>query len=190
MAGGNLHVVNTTGLSPDAGDRVHYSPQGYQERARIIQQAIGGSGARGGRGPAGSGNYPLGKQGKLLGGPYQGTHAKAFNAAGGSDNWQSENAVDISIPVGTPVYAIANGTLGNTGSLGEGGRFAGLRTNLIGKNNSWYYAHLSKLAPGIQAGARVRKGQLLGYSGEANGVAHLHFAQERGNPESRLTHRK
>jgi murein DD-endopeptidase MepM/ murein hydrolase activator NlpD len=132
--------------------------------------------------PMSSGTYPLGKRGKVIGTPYAGTHAKAFNQAGGSDNWQSENAVDIRIPVGTPVYAEADGVLGNTGSLGQGGRFAGLRTNLIGKGQSWYYAHLSKLAPGIRAGAHVKKGQLLGYSGSANGVPHLHFAVQHGDP--------
>lgn len=125
-----------------------------------------------------------GKPGKIIGTPFAGTHAIAFNQAGGSDNWQSERAIDIALPVGTPVYAVADGRLGNTGSLGMGGRFAGLRTNLVGANNSWYYAHLSKLGPGIRAGAQVKKGQLLGYSGEANGVAHLHFAVQRGNPAS------
>lgn len=136
--------------------------------------------------PSSSGRYPLGKRGKVIGTPFSGTHAKAFNVAGGSDNWQSENAVDIAIPVGTPVYAVEDGVLGNTGSLGEGGRFAGLRTNLVGSRNSYYYAHLSKLAPGVHAGAHVRKGQLLGYSGAANGVAHLHFAAERGDPRKAL----
>lgn len=132
--------------------------------------------------PAASGSYPLGKRGKLIGTPFSGTHAVAFNRAGGSDNWQSERAVDISVPIGTPVYAEESGVLGNTGSLGQGGRFAGLRTNLVGKSNSYYYAHLSKLAPGIRAGAHVKKGQLLGYTGEANGVPHLHFAVEKGDP--------
>jgi murein DD-endopeptidase MepM/ murein hydrolase activator NlpD len=128
------------------------------------------------------GGYPLGKRGQVIGTPYAGTHAKAFNVSGGSDNWQSENAVDIRVPVGTPVYAEADGVLGNTGSLGQGGRFAGLRTNLISKGNAYYYAHLSKLGPGIKAGAHVKRGQLLGYSGAANGVPHLHFAIERGDP--------
>jgi len=116
--------------------------------------------------------------------PYQGTHAKAFNVRGGSDNWQSENAIDIYMPKGTPIYAPVSGTLGNTGSLGQGGRFAGLRTNLYGNGQGFYFAHMSKLAPGIKAGAKVKKGQLLGYSGEANGVQHLHFAVENGTPLS------
>lgn len=118
---------------------------------------------------------------KIIGTPGKGTHAKAFNAASGSDNWESENAVDIALPKGTPLYAAVDGTIGNQiGSLGSGGRFAGLRVHLDGKDNSLYYAHLSKLA--VKAGQQVKKGQLIGYSGEANGVQHLHLASKSGNP--------
>lgn len=122
------------------------------------------------------------KNPKIIGTPGQGTHGKAFNAKGGSDNWESENAVDISMPKGTPLYATEDGTIGNQiGSLGSGGRFAGLRVHLDGAGNSFYYAHLSKLA--VKAGQKVTKGQLIGYSGEANGVQHLHLATKTGNPE-------
>lgn len=121
--------------------------------------------------------YPLGKTGKIIGTPNSGTHNLG--------NWQSDNAVDIAVPKGTPVYAVSDGVIGSRiGSLGKGGRFAGLRVNLIGKGNAYYYAHLSKLA--VHAGQHVRRGQLLGYSGVANGVAHLHFGVENGNPESLL----
>lgn len=116
--------------------------------------------------------------GKVIGEPYQGTHATAFNQAGGSDNWESENAVDIAVPIGTPVIAVADGTIGpQFGSLGSGGRFAGLRLHLnAAGGDSFYYAHLSSFAPNIRPGVQVKAGQVIGYSGEANGVAHLHFA--------------
>jgi murein DD-endopeptidase MepM/ murein hydrolase activator NlpD len=115
--------------------------------------------------------------GEVIGTPYAGTHAKDFNVKGGSDNWESENAVDIGVPVGTPVYAVEDGTIGpQFGSLGTGGRFAGLRLHLNGSDGSFYYAHLSSFAPGIRPGKAVTAGTLLGYSGTANGVAHLHFA--------------
>jgi lysophospholipase L1-like esterase len=48
-AGGNLTVVDTSSLHPDAGDGVHFSAQGYQQRARIIQQAVGGGSPQTGR---------------------------------------------------------------------------------------------------------------------------------------------
>jgi Peptidase family M23 len=132
--------------------------------------------------PARPTNYPLATPGKLIGVPYAGTHGKAFNIAGGSDNWESENAVDLGTPIGTPVLAVADGTIGSQiGSLGTGGRFAGLRVHLSSlANNEFYYAHLSSLD--VTAGQVVKSGDQLGLSGEANGVAHLHFAAQNGDP--------
>ncbi len=131
-------------------------------------------------GPA-TGTGLLGTRGKVIGVPGQGTHGKAFNQAGGSDNWQSENAIDISVPVGTPIYAPEAGVIDPThyGSLGQGGRFAGLRVNLLG-SNPLYFAHLSRIA--VKPGQRVQRGQLIGYTGSSNGVAHLHFASRGGDP--------
>lgn len=124
------------------------------------------------------------KGGKVIGGPYQGTHAKAFNEAGGSDNWESENAYDIAVPVGTPIFAVRDGVIGpQFGSLGSGGRFAGLRLHLVaGGGLEYYYAHLSRFAHGIEPGTHVHVGEIIGYSGEANGVAHLHIAVNHGKP--------
>lgn len=121
-----------------------------------------------------SANYPLGKKGHIIGTPYHGTHTLG--------NWQSDNALDIAVPVGTPVYAVTAGVIGSRiGPLSSTNpRFAGNRVTLEGAGNSYYYAHLSKLT--VKAGEHVIAGQLLGYSGEANGVAHLHFAVENGTP--------
>jgi murein DD-endopeptidase MepM/ murein hydrolase activator NlpD len=147
----------------------------------LIPGTSGGSGGGGGGGSSaplqsGRGNfaYPLGKRGKVIGVPYQGTHTLG--------NWQSDNALDIAIPNGTPVYATENGTVTRAGSLGRGGQFAGERVQLEGNRNSFWYGHLSKLS--VKLGQRVKKGQLLGYSGSANGVQHLHFAQQHGDPRN------
>ncbi len=130
-------------------------------------------------------SYPLPKPVKPIGEPYQGTHAKAFNQKGGSDNWQSENAVDLPARKGTPVYAVADGTIGNRIGAQGGGRFAGLRVYVDTADNSYYYAHLSRLV--VKAGQKVHAGQIIGYSGEANGVGHLHFAAKNGDPNQVLT---
>jgi murein DD-endopeptidase MepM/ murein hydrolase activator NlpD len=121
-----------------------------------------------------AGHYPLGKRGKIIGTPHTGTHTLG--------NWQSDNAVDIAVPEGTPVYATADGVITKAGSLGaaKGSRFAGERVQLDGHHNSWWYGHLSKLT--VKQGQKVRRGQLLGYSGSANGVEHLHLGQQRGDP--------
>lgn len=112
---------------------------------------------------------------KIIGTPYSGTHTLG--------NWESDNAIDVAIPTGTPLYAPADGVIGpQFGSLGAGGRFAGLRLHLQVPGNELYYAHLERFAPGIQPGMRVRKGQVIGYSGSANGVAHLHLGVRNGDP--------
>jgi murein DD-endopeptidase MepM/ murein hydrolase activator NlpD len=144
--------------------------------------------APGGGRPASVG-YPLARRGRLIGTPYVGTHAKAFNQAGGSDNWQSENAVDIGVPKGTPVFAVGDGTISPHGlgfGPGGAGRFAGLRLHLQTAANTWFYTHLSSFSPGVKPGTRVSKGQRIGSSGEANGVEHLHIACLHGNPQELL----
>lgn len=127
--------------------------------------------------------------GAPLGGKWSsggGVQAHVDRAVG---NWQSDNAVDLMIAVGTPVYAMADGKIGDRfGPLNSSDpRMAGLRLNLHAKNNNFYYAHLSAFAPGIKPGIRVKKGQLLGFSGEANGAAHLHLAMEFGSPDYLLS---
>ncbi len=123
--------------------------------------------------------YPLGVKGDLIGTPGVGTHS--FSAA--PNNWESDNAVDIAIPVGTDVIAVEDGVIGSSiGPLSSSDpRMAGLRFHLETKTNEFYYAHLSTL--NVKAGESVKKGQICGKSGSANGVAHLHFASENGDPQ-------
>jgi murein DD-endopeptidase MepM/ murein hydrolase activator NlpD len=119
--------------------------------------------------------------GKIIGTPYSGSHKPG--AGGVSANWQSDNAVDIAVPVGTPVYAVSSGVVGpNIGPFHSSNpALAGSRLTVqIAGGDAAYYAHLSRLV--VHAGERVHAGQLLGYSGSANGVAHLHFAVEKGAP--------
>jgi murein DD-endopeptidase MepM/ murein hydrolase activator NlpD len=127
------------------------------------------------------GMYAVPAQGKLIGTPYGGTHSLG--------NWESDNAVDISLPEGTPLRAAANGVIGSSfGALNsKNPRMAGLRLHLNTKGNEFYYAHLSSFAKGIRPGARVKKGQIIGYSGSANGSAHLHLGVKSGDPRGLYT---
>ena len=46
----------------------------------------------------------------------------------------------------------------------------------------FYYAHLSKYVPGIAAGRKVKKGEVIGYVGSTGHVVggpHLHFSMAR-----------
>lgn len=120
--------------------------------------------------------HPLGGAGELIGTPNAGTHTLG--------NWQSDNALDFRTPEGTPVYAVADGVVGpQVGPLGSSeSRFAGERLTLESAGNAFYYAHLSQVA--VAPGQPVVQGQLLGYSGSANGVPHLHFGQREGDPQA------
>lgn len=171
LAGGVLLTAGVSGNSPADVLAGTVSLKRFDAGGEAAATPSVSAGA-GGQAPAGS---PLGKLGKIIGVPYKGTHT-LFG------NWESDNAVDISAPVGTPVYAVADGTIGSQlGSLSSGSSLLeGLRLHLVTSGNEYYYAHLSRLT--VHAGQHVKQGDLIGYSGEANGVAHLHFAQKTGDP--------
>lgn len=130
----------------------------------------GGAGAP----PFGGSGFPLGgrRPASLIGRPYQGTHTLY-------GNWESDNAIDIPAPARTPVYAVADGVIGSQlGSLGKGGNLSGDRVHLVTNGNEFYYAHL--LSYTVRPGQRVKKGQLIGYTGALN---HLHIASKHGDPQ-------
>ena len=102
--------------------------------------------------------------------------------------WQSDNALDIAVPIGTPVTAVADGVIcascGYGPSRSSSAQLAGQRLTLTTRDNAVYYAHLSRLI--ARPGQTVKRGELIGYSGAANGVAHLHIALQHGVPEDLL----
>ena len=59
-----------------------------------------------------------------------------------------------------------------------------MRLTLDIRGNQVFYKHIWRFAPGIRPGARVRRGQLLGYSWSANGVPHLHIGVRTGSPRA------
>lgn len=97
-------------------------------------------------------------------------------------DWQSDNALDIAIPVGSPVYAVDDGTISNVGYQGSTGVTAGWKLTLNTAGNSYWYGHLVT-QPNVRDGQRVKKGQIIGRTGIANGVAHLHIGVRVGDPE-------
>ncbi len=87
--------------------------------------------------------------------------------------------VDFAAPPGTPVKAVADGKVEKAGWYGGNGRFVKIRHDRVYETG---YAHLSRIARGLRAGANVKKGQIIGYVG-SSGLAtgpHLHFAMYRG----------
>jgi murein DD-endopeptidase MepM/ murein hydrolase activator NlpD len=154
-----------------------------QQVTQSQQQGV--SGASGGGASFSGGNvktngYPLGRAGRVIGVPHQGTHTLG--------NWQSDNAVDIGVPVGTPMVALEGGTVVKVRHHPQdNGRFAGDQITIRGADgNSFFYAHG---VSGVKPGQKVHSGDVIGRSGSANGVAHLHFGVERGDPRKIIARR-
>ena len=88
------------------------------------------------------------------------------------------DAIDIMAPAGTPVLAVADGTVEKLFDSKLGGttlyQFNPQRTL------AYYYAHLQGYAPAIAEKQSLKRGQVIGYvgaTGNANPAApHLHFA--------------
>jgi hypothetical protein len=90
------------------------------------------------------------------------------------DGWHHGD--DLFAPLGTPVVAVANGTL----SLVGWNRLGGWRLWLTDtKGNSFYYAHLAGYARWILKHHDVHAGQVLGFLGRTGDAftttPHLHF---------------
>ena len=71
-------------------------------------------------------------------------------------------AVDYAAPVGTPVRAVADGTVLQAGWNGGNGIQVHLRHHA---GYETMYNHLSRLGPGIRRGTRVDQRQVIGYVG-------------------------
>lgn len=98
---------------------------------------------------------------------------------------------DLHVPIGTPVYAMADGVVhtfmpGRDGVITPGDGL-GYAVQINGHGIRWTYGHFGPqaqnsqhlaFAPGIAPGVQVVAGQLLGWSGESGATAsgpHLHI---------------
>ena len=83
---------------------------------------------------------------------------------------------DFAAPIGTPVYASANGKIIVAGCChGDAGTMIAIE-----HDNGWvtHYFHLSRIMPGIVAGMRVTQGERIGDVGMSGGHVtgpHLHY---------------
>jgi len=99
--------------------------------------------------------------------------------------WRAHRGTDFAAPTGTPVRATADGVVTQAGREGGYGNVIMLRH---GGTYSSGYAHLSRFAAGLHAGARVRQGDTIGYVGQTGWATgpHLHYelrvANEPRNP--------
>ena len=89
---------------------------------------------------------------------------------------QWHHGEDLVAPIGTPLLAVASGTLFSVGWNDVGVWRLWLRDDA---GNEFYYAHLSAYSPLAIAGRRVRAGDVIGFVGDSGdadgGQPHLHF---------------
>ncbi|NJM34307.1 MAG: peptidoglycan DD-metalloendopeptidase family protein [Rhodomicrobium sp.] len=82
--------------------------------------------------------------------------------------------VDWAAPTGTPIMAAGNGTVELAGRHGGNGNYIRIRH---GNGYKTAYSHMSRFAPGIKKGVKVRQGEIIGYVG-STGLStgpHLHY---------------
>ena len=99
------------------------------------------------------------------------------------------DAADFTAPEGTPIVALADGIVEYAGN--DSNRTDAEKHNAIGGGNTvnirdaggvFQYAHMRNIAPTVRDGARVVKGQVIGYvgsTGKSTGP-HLHLGRQVG----------
>jgi murein DD-endopeptidase MepM/ murein hydrolase activator NlpD len=93
------------------------------------------------------------------------------------NNMQAHSGVDFAMPVGTPIPALANGTIVINAESKVLGHVVVLRIMDKQKKLKYIgYCHLDK--PGLPVGTKVKEGEtvgLVGSSGSASSGPHLHI---------------
>lgn len=82
--------------------------------------------------------------------------------------------VDFRSDIGSPVYATGDGTIQIAGTRGTFGRLIEINHGFGFESR---YAHLSGFAEGIRVGKKVKRGDLIGFTGKSGVVSgpHLHY---------------
>jgi murein DD-endopeptidase MepM/ murein hydrolase activator NlpD len=93
--------------------------------------------------------------------------------------WRPHHGIDYAAPEGTPIWAVADGTVIHSGRAGGFGNLVKIRH---ADGYVSYYGHLSRFASGMAKGQRVRQKQVIGYVGHT-GLAtgpHVCFRVSKG----------
>jgi murein DD-endopeptidase MepM/ murein hydrolase activator NlpD len=87
---------------------------------------------------------------------------------------KTHTGVDWAAPFGTPIFAAGNGVIDEIGLKGGYGKYVRIR-HANGYQTA--YGHMTAFARGLNAGSRVRQGQVIGFVGSTglSTGAHVHF---------------
>lgn len=98
----------------------------------------------------------------------------SFGSPRADTGWH--HGIDIFAPMGTPLLAVADGTVFSVGWNNLGGNRFWLRDK---DGNTFYYAHLSAFSPLALNGLHVKAGAVIGFVGNSGDAIttppHLHF---------------
>ena len=89
-------------------------------------------------------------------------------------------AIDMAVPVGNDVYAPCNGEVIFSGNNGNGGRTIVMYAGTDGRSTYYFqFLHLNEMW--VQSGDSVKKGELIGQSGNTGNSTgpHLHFQLDK-----------
>ncbi|MGD0274317.1 MAG: M23 family metallopeptidase [Gaiellaceae bacterium] len=104
----------------------------------------------------------------------QAWYSDSFGSPRADTGWH--HGIDIFAPMGTPLLAVAKGTVFSVGWNNLGGNRLWLRDK---DGNEFYYAHLSAYSPLAVNGKHVKAGDVLGFIGNSGDAIttppHLHF---------------
>src|SRR5262245_61534113 len=110
-----------------------------------------------------------------------------------ADRWDFHDGIDLPAAVGTPVHAMANGTVHRAGprdkdpdtDRGFGSTHILLKVEdpTDGQNDLFLvYLHLDSIAEGIIPGTTVQQGDVIGAVGQEDATyPHLHFEFRKGD---------
>jgi Peptidase family M23 len=106
-----------------------------------------------------------------------------------ADRWDFHDGIDLPAPVGTPVHAMADGTVHRAGPADQVFGSTHVRLKVVdptdGQDNLFLvYLHLDSIAEGVIPGAQVKQGDIIGAVGQEDATyPHLHFEFRKGGPE-------
>ncbi len=111
-----------------------------------------------------------------------------------ADRWDFHDGIDLPAAVGTPVHAMATGTVHRAGPADKTRQGQGFGSTHIllqivdptdGKDDLFLvYIHLDSIAEGVIPGAHVEQGDVLGAVGQEDAeYPHLHFEFRKGSPK-------
>jgi murein DD-endopeptidase MepM/ murein hydrolase activator NlpD len=104
----------------------------------------------------------------------------SFGSRIDADRWDFHDGIDLPAAAGTPVHAMADGTVDRAGPADEVFGSSHIRLKVVdptdGEDNLFLvYLHLDSIAEGVIPGAQVKQGDIIGAVGQEDATyPHLH----------------